>query len=295
MNTPEKSTKSVLGRGLHSLLKISEGQGGQTCLPLDRISPCPVQPRKFFNEVELAELAKSIQEKGVLQPIFVRPNHNGNYEIVAGERRWRASKMANLLEIPVVIRDLTDTEALEIALIENIQRTDLNPIEEGEGYDRLMRLHDHTQVSLSQLMGKSRSHIANTLRLLTLPDPIQLAIKEGRLSAGHARALVGVDNPEELLEKIMNESLSVREVENLSKNLLKDQDAKAKTDPEPDLDKEVIQAMLTEFLGTGADLMFRGKGGKIIISFKTPGELDVLLEKFRSLEPKPPFLFGFNP
>ena len=293
MNDLQKQPKSVLGRGLDSLLKSSEHP--VSVLPIDKISPSQSQPRKFFSEIELNELAESIKHRGVLQPILVRlckedsMDYDIEYEIIAGERRWRASKLAQLTEIPVIVRDFTNDEALEVALVENTQRLDLNPIEEADGYNRLMLEYGHTQEELSKIMGKSRSHIANTLRLLSLPETIRIALQEGRLSAGHGRTLIGAEDPETLAAQIMEGKLSVREAERLSKNALKQRN-EGESEMHHDPEEETVRNLLTDFLGAPTELIFRGRGGKIIIPFKTLTELDGLLEKFSKLKPRVPHL-----
>lgn len=217
--------KQVLGRGLSSLLGSSEEaeNNDQHIVPkemlIEIIKPWSKQPRRLFEEEEIQALSLSILDKGVLQPIIVRPHTHlpNQYEIVAGERRWRAAQLANLKRIPTIIREFTDAEALEVSLLENLQRQNLNPIEEASGYRRLAEDYKHTQETLSRVVGKSRSHIANSLRLLTLPEKVQNYLKEGQLSAGHGRAILAADNPQELADMIVEEGLSVREAERLSK------------------------------------------------------------------------------
>lgn len=219
--------RKTLGRGLSSLLDdISEevvtpkgGQGNGTVLPLDLIVASDEQPRKFFDEEALQELAESIKAKGLIQPILVRPapGRDGLYEIVAGERRWRASQRAKLHEVPVVIRELDDTEALEIALIENVQRSDLNPMEEAYGYRQLIEKYGYTQETLAKSLGKSRPHIANMMRLVNLPETIQDLVRTGKLTAGHARAALTADNPEAFAKKCVQGQWSVRTAEQMVK------------------------------------------------------------------------------
>ena len=225
-------------------------------------------------------LSASIQEKGILQPILVRihPEDKGKFEIVAGERRWRAAKKAGLTHIPALIKDFSDMEALEVGLLENIQRQDLNPIEEADGYRRLAEEFNHTQESLARILGKSRSHIANTLRLLTLPNGIKDYLTTGKLTAGHGRALIGADDPEMLARLIIKENLNVRQAEALTKQKLSSKDPMEfpkNVDPE----REVLCQHLTDLLGTPIDLILKGVGGKIVIPFKNPGELDQLIQK----------------
>ncbi|MBR9762003.1 MAG: ParB/RepB/Spo0J family partition protein [Rhodobacteraceae bacterium] len=226
----DKKKTRGLGRGLSALMAdVQEQPAAQTggagtrrpdmMVPIEKVVPNPDQPRRTFTEDHLEELTASIREKGVIQPLIVRPKPGaeGTYEIVAGERRWRASQRAQLHELPVIIRDFNDTEVLEVAIIENIQRADLNPIEEAAGFRQLMEKFGHTQEKLAQALGKSRSHIANLMRLLQLPDEVRDMLQEGKLSAGHARALITSDEPVTLAKKVVAEGLSVRATEALAK------------------------------------------------------------------------------
>ena len=219
-----------LGRGLSALLAdvatIDEAPAAAPprpaptdSVPIDRIRANPNQPRRDFDEKELADLAASIREKGVIQPLILRPHpvNAGDYEIVAGERRWRAAQTAGVHELPAVVRELSDAEVLELAIIENVQRADLNPHEEAHGYRQLMERFGHTQERLAEALGKSRSHIANLLRLLTLPEPVLAMLRDGRLTAGHARALVTATNPESLARQVVDRDLSVRQTEALAR------------------------------------------------------------------------------
>ncbi|MBX9786058.1 MAG: ParB/RepB/Spo0J family partition protein [Alphaproteobacteria bacterium] len=282
--------RQVLGRGLSALLDptsphedIREDVSPHT-LSVDTLVPGKNQPRYSFPEEDLDSLSLSIQEKGVLQPILVRRllNQNGKYEIVAGERRWRAAKKAGLSEIPVIIKDFTDREALEVGLLENIQRQDLNPIEEAEGYRRLAEEFNHTQESLSRALGKSRSHIANTLRLLTLPKKIRDYLTEGKLSSSHGRALVSADDPERLADLILEKGLSVRETEDLRKPSSGKKISLRNTPSDPE--KEVLCQHISDLLGISIDLTLKGEGGKIIIPFNDPTELDQILQKFNQIK-----------
>ncbi|WP_375685784.1 ParB/RepB/Spo0J family partition protein, partial [Bartonella sp. TT110JLCBS] len=225
-------SKKRLGRGLAALIgdinlnnniarsssfdKLNEsGSLSERFISIESISCNPHNPRRHFTETELDNLAQSIRQHGVVQPVIVRPlrDHPHRFELIAGERRWRAAQRANLSQLPVIIRDVDDKTALELAIIENVQRADLNPIEEAKGYEMLLNEHDYTQVDLAQVIGKSRSHVANTLRLLKLPERVQQFLTDGQLSAGHARCLITVDNPQDLAEKIIREGLSVRQTE----------------------------------------------------------------------------------
>src|SRR5690554_1367771 len=213
--------KSRLGRGLASLIGdpvLAEpklpAEGEQRVVPIDQIRGGTLNPRREFKEEDLAELAESIRQRGLVQPIVVRPDRvAGGYEIVAGERRWRAAQRVGLHSVPCIVRDLSDQEVLELGIIENVQRADLNPIEEAAGYRELIERFGYTQDQLADVIGKSRSHLANTIRLLKLPDTVQALVQEGRLTAGHARALVGREDAEALAERIIDRDLNVREVE----------------------------------------------------------------------------------
>lgn len=231
----KKPEKRGLGRGLSALMADinpeTEGGPGQTgdqdsnprsrradmTVPVEKLTPNPDQPRRHFAREALEELAASIREKGVIQPLIVRPGKSGadSYEIVAGERRWRAAQQAQVHEIPVIVRDFDDTEVLEVAIIENIQRADLNPVEEAQGYRQLMDRFGHTQERLAEALSKSRSHIANLMRLLQLPAEVQDHLREGRLSSGHARALITTDDPAGMAREVIAKGLSVRETEKL--------------------------------------------------------------------------------
>ncbi|MAS92188.1 MAG: chromosome partitioning protein ParB [Verrucomicrobiales bacterium] len=219
-----------LGRGLSALMadvnhaspSRDEGSAAQPdmMVPVEKVHPNPNQPRRHFDANSLADLSRSIGEKGIIQPLIVRrnPNRDTEFEIVAGERRWRAAQMAKLHEIPVILRDFNDTEVLEVAIIENIQRADLNPVEEATGYSQLMTKFGHTQERLADVLGKSRSHIANAVRLLNLPDEVLTYLRDGRLSSGHARALITAEDPAGLARQVIQKSLSVRETEKLAKS-----------------------------------------------------------------------------
>jgi len=273
--------KTRLGRGLASLIgdRLDEGTLGseeeQRTIPLAALKPGRFNPRRNFPEEQLEELATSIRERGLVQPLVVRPiaGETRAYEIVAGERRWRAAQLANLHEVPVVVRALSDHEAVEIAIIENVQREDLNAIEEGEGYRLLMDGHGYTQEDLAKVIGKSRSHLANTLRLLKLPDSVQELVRTGRLSAGHARALIGREDATALATRIVNLGLSVRQVEALTqeqsgkpkprKNKIKDADTKA------------AEAELSQALGLGVEIRpGRGEKGELRIRYTKLEQLD---------------------
>ncbi|WP_428546269.1 ParB/RepB/Spo0J family partition protein [Profundibacter sp.] len=277
-----------LGRGLSALMsdvaadtaQASEGGSAtraEQIIPIEKIAPNPDQPRRDFPMQDMDDLAASIKEKGVIQPLIVREKSNG-YEIVAGERRWRAAQMAQLHELPVIIRDYTDTEVLEIAIIENIQRADLNPVEEAAGYQQLMDKFGHTQEKLAAALGKSRSHIANLMRLLQLPKEVLDLLKESKLTAGHARALITTENPVALARQVVKQGLSVRETERLAKGP-KTRPEKVKLQPAgKDADTRALEGDLSANLGMKVSVDHKpGKeSGKVTISYKTLEELDDL-------------------
>mgnify|MGYP002765328982 FL=1 len=298
MNTNNK--KFGLGRGLEALLgdeEINLNLDDETTdvssfventvfksekneIKISDIVPCSFQPRTEFDRDALESLAQSIKEKGVLQPLLVRKK-NDKYEIIAGERRWRAAQLAGLEKVPAIVKDLSDSETLEIALIENLQRENLSAIEEAEGLNRLMNEYEYTQEVIGKVIGKSRSYIANTLRLLGLPEEIKQLVKENKLSAGHARALIGCENAIELANKIVKEGLSVREAETLAANA-KGFSVKniATKEPKPvDRDLEKIMADLEEKLKLKVKINAGKKGkGSITLHYNTPAELSSLLD-----------------
>ncbi|MCC1480955.1 ParB/RepB/Spo0J family partition protein [Roseibaca sp. Y0-43] len=278
---PEK--RGGLGRGLSALMadvaieqqSDAAPKGPIVKLPVEKLVPNPDQPRRHFDETALAELAASIREKGVIQPLVVRAK-GADYEIVAGERRWRAAQRAQLHEVPVVVREFTDTEVLEIAIIENIQRADLNAVEEAQGYRALIERFGHTQEKLAEVLGKSRSYIANALRLLNLPDDVQALVRDGKLSAGHARALVTADDAGALARKVVAEGLSVRQVEALMKRPATGATAK----PRPkgkDSDTQALENDLSAALGMKVSIEYDGGGkGRITVAYKSMEQLDKL-------------------
>ncbi len=280
--------KKRLGRGLAALIgdDTSEEavlQDVRTLrhMPIELLKASPNNPRKRFADADLEELANSIRDKGLLQPIVVRPIGGGNYEIVAGERRWRAAQQAGVHDVPVLIRELSDGEALEIALIENIQRTDLNPLEEARAYGLLLEQFSYTQQQLAESVGKSRSHIANTLRLLNLPAPVRKQIEEGFLTAGHARALVATDAPEDLANRIIKLGLSVREAEGLAREAASP--GKPKSKPEKDADTRALEKLVSEAIGLNVDITHKGTaGGTMHISYKTLDQLEDICRRLQS-------------
>ncbi|MEB3701443.1 ParB/RepB/Spo0J family partition protein [Candidatus Bealeia paramacronuclearis] len=290
----DTTKKRVLGRGLAALLgpeneDTSFAEDTPRLTPTNEVSlqeivPCPDQPRKFFDEDEIIQLAASIKSRGVLQPILVRkhPTIAAQYEIIAGERRYRAAKIAGLTQIPVVVKDITDSERLEIALLENIQRQDLNAIEEAEGYQQLMEKYNYTQENLSEIIGKSRSHIANTLRLLKLPTEAKQLLIDGKITAGHARAILAAENPEDLTEKIVTEGLSVRAAETEMKPNTKPRPG-TNSDTHRNEDLIALESYLSTLLGHTTELKSRGTGGEIKIYYRDAQDLDALIQKFNGI------------
>lgn len=281
-----------LGRGLSALLgevaqeeaissNASSGNKSVQAIDISSITPHPNQPRRHFDETALQELADSIARRGVIQPIVVRP-HGSGYQIVAGERRWRAAQRAHLHRIPAIVREFDEAETLEIALVENIQRQDLNPMEEAEAYARLIAEFGHSQEALARLVGKSRSHVANLMRLLDLPVAVQGAVMEGRLTMGHARALIGVEDAETMARLIEDKGLSVRAVEKLA------QKAKgkaprggiARASDVRDADISALEHHLADILGVKVQIGHRADGGGVLtLQYSTLDQLDMLCQR----------------
>ena len=292
-----KSKPSRLGKGLSALMgeveavgvpakpsSVGEGDSaGVSEIPIDKISPNPAQPRRHFDEDLLAELADSISAKGVLQAILVRPDPKGRpgFQIIAGERRWRAAKRAGLQSIPGVVRDVDELELLEVGIIENVQRSDLNPIEEAEAYGALMKRFGRTQESLATSVGKSRAHVANTIRLLKLSDAAREHLRHNRITAGHARAALGGDDPDLLIEQAVDKSLSVRDVEalaRLSKGAIppvsKPSAPVSKPGALKDVDTEALEADLMRTLGLVVDIRDKDGAGELRIKYRDLEQLD---------------------
>lgn len=282
-----QAPKKRLGRGLAALIgdDTSENAVVQDVrslrhLPVELLRANPNNPRKNFGESELEELARSIRDKGVLQPIVARPLPDGEFEIVAGERRWRAAQRAGVHDVPVLIRELTDGEALEIALIENIQRSDLNPLEEARAFSLLLEQFSYTQQQLADSIGKSRSHVSNTLRLLNLPEDVREQIEVGSLTAGHARALVAADSPTELADKIIKLGLSVREAEGLARDAAAGRSSKPR--PEKDADTKALERTVSESIGLRVDIHHKGQaGGNLTIAYKSLEQLEDICRKLQ--------------
>lgn len=258
---------------------------GLANIPVAAIEPHPEQPRRHFDEDALAELAASIAERGVIQPVIVRPLAGGRYQIVAGERRWRAAQKAQLHEIPALIRDLEEREVAALALIENIQREDLNPVEEARAYKRLAQLEDLPQLEIARLVGKSRSHVGNFIRLLGLPASVLAHLEAGRLDMGHARALIGSRDSEELAQRAVDQGLSVREVERLVRRASPDREtrrqARAPRDPAGDADIAAVQNHLEEFLGLSVRIAADSdpRSGAVTIRYRTLDQLDLICQR----------------
>lgn len=293
----DKKSKRGLGRGLSALMSdVAEaqdapedtGKPADKSVPIEKIEPNPDQPRRDFDESALQDLASSISAKGIIQPLIVRPNprKSGAFEIVAGERRWRAAQLAKLHQVPVIVREFDDTEVLEVAIIENIQRADLNPVEEAAGYSQLMERFGHTQEKLAQALGKSRSYIANLVRLLGLPEDVLAYLRDGRLSAGHARALITSDDPSALASQVVKKGLSVRETEKLAKkdggNIFSDEGApKKKPGAQKDADTKALEDDLAANLGMKVALNHKPgqENGSMTISYESLDQLDDLCRK----------------
>ena len=281
---------SGLGRGLSSLLgevaqeaPVSGGsapaRGGIQMMPVSSIEPHLDQPRRHFDEEALEELAASIRARGLIQPIVVRP-HGHRYQIVAGERRWRAAQRARLHEIPVIVRDFDDAETLEVALLENIQRRDLNAIEEAEGYRRLIGEYGHTQEALGKLVHKSRSHIANLLRLLDLPEGVRQLVETGELSMGHARALIGASDPEALAREVVERGLSVRDTEKLARFGKPGRERQGRLEIKgAGADIEALERQLGDMLGLKVKITHRPDGGTVALDYSTLDQLDMICQR----------------
>ncbi len=265
---------------------VSEAlQKSQRKVPIENVIPNPRNPRRIFADAELAELAQSIRERGIIQPIVVRAAPGGSkqqYEIIAGERRWRASQRAGLHEVPVVVLEVSDAEALELAIIENIQRADLNPLEEAAGYQALANQYSHSQDDIASIVGKSRSHVANTLRLLKLPDSVKIYIAEGKLSAGHARALINQPDPETVARDIVEKGLNVRQVEKLRHDTANagKQKPKSSAKARKDADIAALEKRLSDALGLVVEITDRGRAGGVLgIKYRTLDQLDEVVRR----------------
>lgn len=290
----EEQGRSRLGRGLAALIGdvgdeigALERSRGQRRVPVEFLRPSARNPRRNFAEDELEELAASVRERGILQPIIVRSlaGMADAYEIIAGERRWRAAQRAGLHDVPVLLVEADDREALEIAIVENVQRADLNAIEEAAGYERLIAEFSYTQHDLARVIGKSRSHVANTLRLSRLPEPVRRMVSEGSVSAGHARALLSVSEPERMARRIVEEGLSVRDIERVVQDEARGEtkSASGKPKPEKDPDTRAVEKALEEVLGLSVAIRHRASGGgEMVIGYKTLEQLEALCRRLRA-------------
>src|ERR1700693_1917102 len=285
----EDAARSRLGRGLAALIGDVEGapEGertrGQRRVPIEFVRPNPRNPRRIFSETELDELAQSLRERGMIQPIVVRAVRGAtdSFEIIAGERRGRAAQRANLHEVPIVVLEVSDAEALELAIIENVQRADLNALEEASGYQTLSAEFNHSQDEIAQIVGKSRSHIANTLRLLRLPETVKAYINAGKLSAGHARALVNMADPETVARDIVDRGLNVRQVEAIGQEraAAAGKPSKSRARLHKDADTVALEKRISDALGLSVSVDHRGKGGTVSIKYRDLDQLDEVLRR----------------
>jgi ParB family chromosome partitioning protein len=281
-------SKRRLGRGLAALigemdqpLPVGEPQravAADRTMPIEFVARSAKNPRRYFDEAELQDLASSIRQHGIVQPVVVRTVGENRYEIIAGERRWRAAQLAGFTDIPVIIRDVDDRTALELAIVENVQRSDLNPLEEALGYEQLIAEHGYTQNDLGEIIGKSRSHVANSLRLLKLPDPVRDMLAEGSLSAGHARALVSTSDPVSLARAVVQKGMSVRDAERLAQN-----DIKSQSEPKEralanvkDSDTIALERSLSDALGLDVTINHKSGSGQIRINYKSLDQLEAV-------------------
>ena len=300
MNSVEEPRKRGLGRGLSALLgepisgvvKSDESAraagataaGGVRTLPVEYLRPGKYQPRHHFDQAAIDDLTQSVREKGVIQPLLVRQLAENAYEIIAGERRWRAAQAAMLHDVPVVVRELDDSEALELALIENLQRQDLTPLEEAEGFRRLMDEFQHTQEALAKALGKSRSHVANMIRLLSLPEPVKRMMDEGTLSAGHARALLTAEDPIGLAKQVVERGLNVRQTEKLAQDAAGAVGSAGRTTskadkPEKDTDLIALERSLSNMIGLQVTITTQTRGGDLSIHYNTLDQLDEVIAR----------------
>lgn len=288
MTDPARKRPTGLGRGLSALLgeqmreePVEAGADRSTgvrTVPVADIEPHPEQPRRHFDEAALEELARSIEARGLIQPIVVRP-WRGKYQIVAGERRWRAAQRARLHDVPVIVRDFDDAETLELALIENIQREDLNAIEEAEAYSKLIGRFGHSQDELGRIVHKSRSHIANLLRLLDLPASVREMVADGRLTMGHARALITAPDPEALARQVIDRGLSVRETERLAQSTRPASVRSARPAKEADADIAALERQLGDILGLKVKIAYGGGAGSVTLGFSSLDQLDLICQR----------------
>jgi ParB family chromosome partitioning protein len=291
----EETTRSRLGRGLASLIgdmgaetntaapnaAPSERVRSQRRVPIEFLRPNPRNPRREFPAAQLDELANSIKERGIIQPIAVRPVRGANdaFEIIAGERRWQAAQRAGLHDVPVVVLDVSDVEALELAIVENVQREDLNPLEEAAGYQALLDEFKYHQDEIAKVVGKSRSHIANMLRLLKLPEFVKSAMRAGKLTAGHARALIGHPEPEKLAQQIIARDLNVRQVEALVRESGKSGSPEKKPPPKKEADTVAMEKRASDALGMSVTIDHRDNGGTVNIKYRSLDQLNDIMKR----------------
>ena len=289
----DEAGRSRLGRGLAALMgdvgeetKTTDKGRNHRPVPIEFLRPNPRNPRRHFAETELDELAASMRERGIIQPIVVRPvkGATDSYEIIAGERRWRAAQRAGLHMVPIVPLDVSDDEALQLAIIENVQRSDLNPLEEAAGYQALVNEFQHSQDAIAKMVGKSRSHVANTLRLLKLPQSVQDYIGAGKISAGHARMLVGQPDPERLAREIMDRGLNVRQVEALAQERAQasGKSIKSRQRVTKDADTAALERRLSDALGLAVAIDHRGQGGVLTIRYRDVEQLDEVIRRLET-------------
>jgi ParB family chromosome partitioning protein len=283
---------SRLGRGLAALIgdvgeetSVADSGRKPRRAPIENLRANPRNPRRLFTDTELDELSNSIRERGIIQPIVVRALEGDNFEIIAGERRWRAAQRAGLHDVPIAVVEANDAQSLEFAIIENVQRTDLNPIEEASGYLALMDDFNRTQEEVAQIVGKSRPHVANTIRLLKLPEPVKQLVRSGKISAGHARLLLGQPNPEQIAHEIIDKGLSVRQLEALMHKDAAAQareaqrEAKGYASSAKDADTRALEKRLSDALGLVVSVDHRGEGGTLRIKYRDLEQLDAVLKK----------------
>ena len=283
---------SRLGRGLAALIgdvdeetSVADSGRKPRRAPIENLRPNPRNPRRLFTDAELAELADSIRERGIIQPIVVRALQGDNFEIIAGERRWRAAQRAGLHDVPIAIVEANDAQSLEYAIIENVQRADLNPIEEASGYLALMDDFNRTQDEVAQIVGKSRPHVANTIRLLKLSEPVKQLVRSGKISAGHARLLLGQPNAEQIAQEIIDKGLSVRQLEAdlrtdaaaLARNVARD--ARGQASAAKDANTRALEKRLSDALGLEVSVDHRGEGGTLRIKYRDLDQLDAVLRR----------------
>jgi ParB family chromosome partitioning protein len=283
-------SRSRLGRGLAMLIGDASAlddeslAGAQKKAPIEFLRPNPRNPRQAFDEQALEELAESIRERGIVQPILVRrlAGVTNAYEIIAGERRWRAAQRVGLHEVPIVVIEADDRQSLEYAIIENVQRSDLNALEEALGYEKLTEEFSYSQADIAKIIGKSRSHVTNMLRLLKLPDGAKKFVVDGLISAGHARALLSVSDPERVAKQIVEEGLTVRDVERLNQDAAPTEKApKAKEKAEPDADTKALEKLLSDLLGLTVKITHRGESGDVRVVYQSLEQLDLLCKRLQ--------------